>query len=131
MANRFPEGAVILFGDPYPGLSVEDMQDIISRIKTTEELVDAYVKVHNKFFYIEDEEYDYEEDTEEYEKICAVVDAWGDMLDDLDNRVMKAAAEEGLLAERQPDSGTIKQLEAFMDKYGYRDRGGWWTEKDL
>ncbi len=125
----FPEGAVIMVGDPYPGMSVEDMQSIIFSIKTTEELIDAYVKVHNKFFYIEDEVYDYEEGTEEYEKICAVVDAWGNMMDNLDKRVMKAAAEEGLLAERQPNSGTVKQLEAFMDKYGYRDGCGWWVKK--
>lgn len=46
-----------------------------------------------------------------------------------DKRVMETAAEEGLLAERQPNSGTVKQLEAFMDKHGYRDGRGWWVKK--
>ena len=59
----------------------------------------------------------------------SVVDAWGDLMDTLDNRIMETAAEEGLLAERQPNSGTVKQLEAFMDKYGYRDGCGWWVQK--
>ena len=37
-------------------------------------------------------------------------------MDLLDDRVMSMAKEEGLLAERQPDSGTIKQLEEFMKR---------------
>lgn len=49
-------------------------------------------------------------------------------MDLLDDRVMSMAKEEGLLAERQPDSGTIKQLEEFMKKCGYRDGRGWWVK---
>ena len=126
--DAIPEGAVILVGDPMPDTSVEEMQQIIASISTTQELVDAYVNVHNKFWYIEDDVYDYDEYSEEYERVCAVVDAWGDIMDDLDNRIIKAAEDEGLLAERQPDSGTVKQLEAFMNKYGYRDGRGWWVK---
>ena len=105
------------------------MRHIVSTITTTQALVDAYVIVHNKFWFIEDDLYDYDEGTEEYEKVRSVVDAWGDLMDTLDNRIMETAAEEGLLAERQPNSGTVKQLEAFMDKYGYRDGCGWWVKK--
>ncbi len=38
------------------------------------------------------------------------------------------AEQEGLLGERRPDAGTIRRLEAFMKKYGYRDGRGWWVE---
>ena len=51
------------------------------------------------------------------------------MMDELDSRIMKKAEEQGLLAPRQKNSGTVKQLEAFMDKYGYRDGCGWWVKK--
>ncbi len=88
------------------------------------------MNVHNKFWYIEDDVYDYDEYSEEYERVCAVVDAWGDLMDELDKRTIKTASDEGLLAERQPNSGTVKQLEAFMDKYGYRDGCGWWVKKE-
>ena len=127
--DAIPEGAVILAGDPMPDMSVEKMQQIISSIATTQELVNAYVNVHNKFWFIEDDLYDYDEGTAEYERVRSIVDAWGDMMDELDKRVMDTAAAEGLLAERQPNSGTVKQLEAFMDKYGYRDGCGWWVQK--
>ena len=48
-------------------------------------------------------------------------------MDCLEERVVACAIEEGLFAERQPDSGLVKQLEAFMEKYGYRDGRGWWV----
>ena len=126
--DAFPEGAVIMAGDPMPDMSVEGMRTVIQEIHTTQELVDAYVQAHNKFWYIEDDLYDYEEGTDKYIEVKAVVDAWGDMMDSLCKRVMDVAKQEGLLAERQPDSGTIKQLEEFMKKYGYRDGCGWWVE---
>ena len=52
----------------------------------------------------------------------------GKMMDLIDKKIMVAAKEEGLLAERQPNSGTVKQLESFMKKYGYKDGGGWWIK---
>ena len=124
-----PEGAVILAGDPMPDISAKDMQQIISLLETTQELVDAYVNIHNKFWFIEDDLYDYEKGTEEYERVRSVVAAWGNIMDELDKRVMQSADEEGLLTEWQPGSGTVKQLEGFMDKYGYRNGCGWWVKK--
>jgi len=112
------------------GVSVEEMQQKILSITSTQELVDAYVLVSNKFWSVADDLDDYDVGTEEYEKIRSVFDAWNEMLEKLDKRIMETAAEEELLAERQPNSGTVKQLEAFMDKYGYRDGSGWWIKKE-
>ena len=127
--TKFPEGTVILMGDPTPELTIEEMQQRIASIKTTQELVDAFATVSNKFIFVEDETYDYEEGTEEYAKACAVCDAWVEMLDKLEEQVMKTAAEEGLL-NTQPDIGTIAQLEEFMGKYGYIDGNGWWLREE-
>ena len=48
-------------------MSVDEMQQIISSIATTQDLVNAYVNVHNKFRFIEDDLYDYDEGTKEYD----------------------------------------------------------------
>ena len=74
------------------------------------------------------DDYDYEEESEEYIRVKEIVEAWGEMMDLLDKKIMVAAKEDGLLAERQPNSGTVKQLESFMKKYGYKDGGGWWIK---
>ena len=125
---NIPEGTVILMGDPMPDLAIEEMQQRIASIKNTQELVDAFATVSNKFVFVEDETYDYDEGTEEYAKACAACDAWTEMMDKLEEQVMKKAAEEGLL-NTQPDIGTIAQLEEFMKKYGYIDGNGWWIKE--
>lgn len=124
----FPEGTVILTGEPILEKTVEQMQVAIAEIINTQELVDTYVLVHNKFWYIEDDLCDCEEGSEEYIRVRKNMEAWGKIMDLLDEMVMAAAREEGLLVERQPNSGTIKQLEKFMKKYGYKDSRGWWGE---
>ena len=123
----FEEGTVIMGGDPLPDRSLEEMWVIAQTYSTTQELVNAYAGAHNKFFWIEDAEYDFEEGTEEYKKACEITDAWGQVMDYLEERVVSCAIEEGLFAARQPDSGLVKQLEGFMEKYGYRDGRGWWV----
>lgn len=64
----------------------------------------------------------------EYNEVRERVDAWGELMDTLDQRIMKIVADEGIIAERQLNSGTIKQLEQFMLKYGYRNGSGWWVK---
>ena len=125
----FPKNVTVFLRDPMPGKNIDEMKQEIADIKTAQELVDAYVNIHNKFWFIEDDFYDYDEGTEKYEIAYKNVAAWGDMMQELDKRVMEAADQEGLLAEKQPNHGTIRQLKAFMDKYGYRDSCGWWIKK--
>ncbi len=125
--DLFEEGTVIMGGDPLPDKSLEEMWVIAKNYSSTQELVDAYTKAHNKFWWVEDDEYDFEEGTEEHKKARAITDAWGELMDFFRERVIACAIEEGLFAERQPDSGLVKQLEAFMKKYGYRDGRGWWV----
>ena len=100
-------------------------------ITSTQELVDDYVESYYQYKFFEDAEYDHEEGTKEYEAACALTDSWSDLMGDLEAKVVKAASEEGLLSANSADQGLIKQLEAFMDKYGYRNTGGWWVKKDI
>jgi hypothetical protein len=122
-----PEDAVILAADPISDKTVEEMQKEVDKIRSTQELVDAYALVYNKFWYIEDDIYDYDEGTENYNECLRNVELWEKLMESLENQVISEAKKEGLLAER-PNFGTIKQLEAFMKKYGYRDGRGWWIE---
>ena len=91
--EHIQEGGVVLGSEPIPDMSVTEMRDIISSIITVQEWVDVYAAVHNKFGYVEDEEYDYEEGTDEYERACSVTDAyssnksnilWGNMVISMD-----------------------------------------------
>ena len=43
--------------------------------------------------------------------------------------ILKTAEAEGFLNEAQQSAGTAKRLKVFMDRYGYRDAGGWWIKK--
>ena len=124
--DLFKDGTVIMGGDPLPKKSLEEMWVIAKGCRTTRELVDAYAGTSNKFFWIEDTEYDFEEGSEERKEACAIIDAWEELMDYLETRVISCAIGEGLFAERQPNSGLAKQLEAFMRKYSYRDANGWW-----
>ena len=105
---------------------LEEMWEKANNLQSIQELVDVFVAVHNKFWQFADGEYDYDEGTEDYKKACAITEAWGELMDSLEKKVFEVAKKEGLLAERQENSGTIKQIEDFMKKYGYRDGRGWW-----
>lgn len=44
----FEEGTVIMAGDPLENVSLEEMTAIVKRTQDAQELVDLYVKIHNK-----------------------------------------------------------------------------------
>ena len=122
----FEEGTVVMGADPLPGRSPEDMRTIARHWRTTQELVDAYAEAYNKYWWVEDDEYDFEEGTEGYQKARAIAAAWRQVTKLLEEQILACAMNEGLL-EKRPDIGLIRRLEAFMKKYGYRDGRGWWV----
>ena len=124
------DGVVILDGASMKDISIEDMKKIIANIKTTQDLADAYATVNNIWPIKEDEIYDYEEGTKEYEEACSITSAWLELCEKLEKQAIKVATEEGLIDESMKDAGTFYQLERFMNKYGYYDGSGWWIEKD-
>lgn len=124
------DGVVILDGASMKDISIEDMKKIIANIKTTQDLADAYATVNNIWPIKEDEIYDYEEGTKEYEEACSITSAWLELCEKLEKQAIKVATEEGLIDESMKDAGTFYQLEPFMNKYGYYDGSGWWIEKD-
>jgi len=123
------ENVLILSGDPLPNKTVDEMKEELKNNTTTQELVDAYVNVHNKFWFIEDDLYDYDEGSDEYKRVYDSISQWYQVMKQLDQEIMEKASEEGLLDEMESNSGTTKRLKSFMSRYGYRDASGWWVKK--
>ena len=91
---------MIIFSDePMPEVSVQEVKQILLTIHSADELVDLYVLVHYKFWFIEDDLYDFEEGTEAYKRMCNIIDEWSESNDQLTDRVIHAAMDEGLLFE--------------------------------
>ena len=59
---------VVIANDSISGKSVDEMRREIGNITSVQKLVDVYVLVHNKFWFIEDNLYDFEQGTKEYKK---------------------------------------------------------------
>lgn len=123
----FEEGTVIMAGDPLANVSLEEMTAIVKRTQDAHELVDLYVKIHNKFWFIEDDLYDYEKGTPEYNDLAAEIDAWGELMDKVQDELIIRAKNEGLMDREEKHPRAIISMEPFMKKYGYRDGRGWWV----
>lgn len=121
----FTEGAVVMTSDPLPDMSAEDMWKTVEKDLTSQELADAFAGAHNKFIWVEDDIYDFEEGTERHKKAYAVYSAWKQIYMHLETLVISRAKAEGLFLHEQ--RGLLKQIEKFMEKYGYRDGNGWWV----
>lgn len=121
-------GGVIMGPDPLHGMSLEEMRKISENISDTNELIAVYAAVHNKFWVVEDDIYDYEIGTKEYEKAKAMIDVWEELMVSLEKRVISSAKNEGLMDENEEHPNSIKALVPIMTKYGYQDGRGWWVK---
>ena len=115
----------IMAHDPLPDVTASDARERYNDSLSGQDLADALAIISNKFWWIEDEEYDFEEGTAEYKKACAITDEWGDLMDDFKARVFAILIKEGI---KIPESGQRAVLAPFMKKYGYDDKGGWWIK---
>ena len=94
---------------------------------SSEELVKIFAVVHNKFWFIEVDVYDCEEGSEEYLRVSAIVDAWGRLMDQIEERLIQKAKLEGFIDISEENPHSIVALAPFMEHYGYRDGRGWWV----
>lgn len=70
----------IMARDPLPDVTASDARERYNDSLSGQDLADALAIISNKFWWIEDEEYDFEEGTAEYKKACAITDEWGDLI---------------------------------------------------
>lgn len=127
LEDIFEEGTVIMAADPIPSTSIAEMREKINDITNTQQLIDVFVQVHNKFWFIEDDLYDYEVGTKEYIELRETIDAWGDLMDELQNEIIKCAISEGFYKIDEEHPKSVEKMIPFMKKYGYRDGRGWWV----
>ena len=130
LANTFCEGeidvSVIMGSDPAPDVTIEEMRIVAEMASTEREISDAFAIASNKAWWIEDNEYDYEEGTEEYEQACSITDEWFEVSGILKEKIFGVLRDEGVSI---PDKGQIAVLSTFMEKNGYRDGRGWWVKR--
>jgi hypothetical protein len=118
-------GIVIMASEPIPNKTPTDVRGYFAERKSERDLADAFAIASNKFWWVEDNVYDYEEGTPEYIAACAITDEWGALMDEYEERIFVILRNEGV---EIPETGRIKVLEPFMKRNGYRDGNGWWIK---
>lgn len=76
-----------------------------------QKLATAFAVSSNSFWWVEDDVYDYDEGTPEYEAACTIVDSWGDLLNKLMDDIFEMLKNKGIII---PQTGQIKVLIPFM-----------------
>lgn len=123
--NENMNDIVIMRNDPLPNKTPTDVRNYFAERKTEKDLADAYAISHNKFGWVEDDAYDYEEGTPEYEAARVIVDEWGALIDEYEERIFMILRGEGI---KIPKTGRIKVLKPFMERHDYIDGNGWWIK---
>ena len=114
---------IVMDREPIPELSPEDVRAWFALHQDENGLAKAFAAVSNKFWWVEDNEYDYEKGTSEYEEAVRITDAWGVLMDELKNRIFDILKTEHVTI---PETGQIDVLKPFMERNGYYDGNGWW-----
>lgn len=123
--DLFEDGTVIMVGDPAPDVTIEEIRILAERASTERDISNAFAIASNKAWWVEHNEYDYEEGTEEYEQACRITDDWFEVSDILKGKIFSILRNEGVYI---PDKGQITVLSPFMERNGYRDGSGWWVK---
>ena len=118
-------GIVIMASEPIPNKTPTDVRGYFAERKSERDLADAFAIASNKFWWVEDNVYDYEEGTPEYIAACAITDEWEALMDEYEERIFMILRNEGV---EIPETGRIKVLEPFMKRNGYIDGNGWWIK---
>ena len=118
-------GIVIMASELIPNKTPTDVRGYFAERKSERDLADAFAITSNKFWWVEDNVYDYEEGTPEYIAARAITDEWGALMDEYEERIFMILRNEGV---EIPETGRIKVLEPFMKRNGYRDDNGWWIK---
>ena len=118
-------GIVIMASEPIPNKTPTDVRGYFAERKRERDLADAFAIASNKFWWVEDNVYDYEKGTLEYIAARAITDEWGALMDEYEERIFMILRNEGV---EIPETGRIKVLEPFMKRNGYRCGNGWWIK---
>lgn len=115
----------IMAEEPCPNLTAKELHLRYSTMQTEQELADAYALSSNQFWWVEDDSYDYEEGTPEYQKARDITNAWKVVMEEYENMIFGILRNEGITI---PNTGRIEVLIPFMERNGYEDGNGWWIK---
>ncbi len=118
---------VVMGSEPMPDMTVEDAKKWYEAHENEAGLAEIYANVYNKASWVDDEVYDYEKGTKEYEDACSIADEWWALSDLYEGLILNLLKNEGL---EIPEKGYISVLRIFMDRNGYKDGSGWWIKKE-
>lgn len=116
----------IMAKEPIQNMSAAEVKAYFSDKHTEPHLAYAFAITSNKFWWVEDNEYDYEVGTPEHKAARAITDEWGALMDEYEQRIFEIITSEGIVI---PETGRIKVLEPFMKRHGYANHGGWWIKE--
>ena len=120
---KLPDGPVIMGSEPIPGWEPEEIREWYDQHHDETGLAQAFAATSNKFWWVEDNEYDYEEGTPEHQEACRITDSWGELMDKLKEEIFVILRSEGVVI---PERGQNAVLSPFMERNGYYDGNGWW-----
>lgn len=115
----------IMNEDPLPDIAPQDFENKYSGDLSENDLATAFALSSNKFWWVEDNEYDFEVDTPEHKSARAMTDAWGKIMDGYKSKIFAILEKEGVTI---PQTGQIYVLEKFMLRYNYIGGSGWWIK---
>ena len=118
---------IVMAKEPVPNMSAAEVKTYFENKHTEKDLADAYAIAHNKFWLVEDNEYDYEEGTPEHKAACAITDEWCALRHEYKARIFDILTSEGVVI---PATGQIQVLVPFMSRNGYDNSNGWWIESN-
>lgn len=116
--------------EPFDNVTPNDVREWLKEENYSERsLAVALACANNKFWWIEDDLYDYEEDSKEYEEIWEIVDSWEKLMKDVQKKIYGVLRKKRIYVPKKKQ-GSLRSLIPFMSRNGYYDGGGWWIEKD-
>ena len=119
-----------MMSEPFDNVNPNDIIKWLKEENYSEKsLAVALACADNKFWWIEDDLYDYEEDSKEYEEILAIVDSWGKLMKYVEKKIYGVLRKKRIYVPKKKQ-GSLRSLIPFMSRNGYYDAGGWWIEKD-
>ncbi len=110
---------------PLEQFTSEELRQYYNDHQTMQALADVYAVASNQFWLTEDDRYDFEPGTAEYEKINSIVRVWERLVDECEEKIFEVLRQEKI---EIPKTNQITVLEPFMKKYGYRNGSGWWSK---
>ena len=111
--------------EPLKGKTADEVRAYFSDKEGESYLAAALTLAHEKFVWLDDETYDYEEGTEEHIKARAVAHEWLTLMEEYEKRIYEILIKEGAC---KPGDHGIKVQEIFMNRNGYVNASGWWIK---